>query len=218
MNISAYPESELLKIASEFKKHLKDNFPTIKSAYSGLDQGFIYKFKALFYEIQAHPIEPEVDSISHKHKLELEAMASQARKLFLILSFYLQKAFPYDSNIWEAYGYCEMEKVIHDYSKLRICLEVSVQLIQKKRSELRAANCPDSALKEIIGLSERINNKYEEMLNYLEEKETRNKVYHNNLNELFKLMEIVHDAASKSLQDDPESLSHLTFPPKEYIH
>jgi len=31
-------------------------------------------------------------------------------------------------------------------------------------------------------------------------------------------MEIVHEAASKSLQDDPESLKHLTFPSSEYIH
>ena len=218
MNISSYPERELLKIASGFKKHLKDKFPTMKNSSSGLDQGFIYKFKALFYEVQAHPYEPETDSITFKYKLDLETLVEQIRNFFLIFRFYLQKAFPYDSELCEKYGYVELEKVIHDYSSLRIFLEKTVNLIHEKRSFLRTANCPESTMEEIINLSEQINELHEEFLKYNQKKELRNKAYQSNMKELFRLMEIVHEAASKTLQDDPESLRNLTFPSKEYIH
>ena len=218
MNISSYPERELLEIASGFKKHLKDKFPSMKNSSSGLDQGFIYKFKALFYEVQAHPWEPESDSVTYKYKLDLDIMAEQIRNFFLIFRFYLQKAFPYDSELCESYGYIELEKVIHDYSTLRIFLEKAVNLIREKRAFLKAANCPESTMEEIINLSDQIDELHDELLKYNQKKELKNKAYHNNLKELFKLMEIVHEAASKSLQDDPESLKQLTFPSKGYIH
>ena len=214
MKNSPYSENELLAIASGFKKHLKDHFATIKSACPGLDQDFIFRFKAHFYEAQAHPLEPETDSISKELELDLENLADQVRSLFLIIRFYIQKAFPYESKIWEAYGYCEIEKVIHDYSTLRKCLGGFVKLINEKRSELSAANCPIPTLDEMAGLSKQIGNKHEELLEHLERKEIRNEAYKTNLNELFKLMKMIHDAASKCFQNDQESLKQLTFPPK----
>lgn len=218
MNISSYPEQELLKIASGFKKHLKDKFPAMKNSSSGLDQSFIYKFKALFYEVHAHPLEPESDSVTYKYKLELDSLAEQIRNFFLIFRFYLQKAFPHDSELCESCGYIELEKVIHNYSALRLFLEKSVQLIHEKRVFLRAANCPESTMDEIINLSDQITELHEQLLKYNQKKELRNKEYQNNMKELFRLMEIVHEAASKTLQDDPVSLKQLTFPSKEYIH
>jgi hypothetical protein len=218
MNISSYPEGELIKIASGFKKHLKDSFPAIKKSFSGLDQAFIYRFKALFYEVQSHPTDPESDSVVFKYKLELADLADLARNFFLIFRFYLQKAFPYDSDLCQRFGYVEIEKVINDYAGLREFLDETVKVIEEKRLELRAANCPDSTLKELMSLSRQIDEVHEELLKYLQKKEMRIKIYHNNLKELFKLMEIVHEAASKSLQNDPESMKHLTFPPKGYIH
>ena len=218
MNISSYPEYELLKIASGFKKHLKDKFPVMRSGNTGLDQGFIYRFKALFYEVQAHPMEPEADNTTNKYKLELDGLTGQLRSFFHIFRFYLQKAFPYDSDLCEACGYVETEKVVRDYAALQIFLERTVNLIHEKRTFLRAANCPETILEEIISLSDQIKKVHEELRNYLQKKEMRNRSYQNNLKELFRLMEMVHEAATKNLQDDPESLKYLTFPPKEYIH
>jgi hypothetical protein len=219
MNISSYPEHELMKIASGFKKHLKNSFPTIKGVYSELDQGFIYKFKALFYEVQANPREPEVDQITTKYKLELEGLADEVRNFFVIFRFYLQKAFPYDSALCQSYGYIEVEKITHDFAGLRVFLKNTVKLIHEKKSVLNAVKCPDPILEEIISLERQIAEVHDELLKYIQKKESRNKSYQNNLRELFKLMEIVHEAASKSLQNDPESLRHLTFPPKKgYIH
>lgn len=218
MNISTYPERELLKIAADFKKHLKEKFPAMKSSSSGMDQGFIYKFKALFYEVQAHPYEPEADSVTYKYKLELDTLTEQAKDFFLILRFYLQKAFPYETDLSESLGYVEMEKVAKDHKELSLLLEKTVSLIQDKRSSLRAANCPDSTLEEIVCLSEKTKEVHDELQGYLQKKEIQNRSYQNNMKELFRLMEIIHEAASKSLQNDPESLKHLTFPPKEYIH
>ena len=218
MNISSYPERELLKIASDFKKHLKDKFPAMKSSIPGMDLGFIYKFKALFYEVQAHPWEPEADSVTYKYKLDLDTLTDQIRNFFLIFRFYLQKAFPYDSELCENFGYVAMEKVKHNFPELRVFLEKTVNLIDEKRSYLKAANCPDSTLDEIISLTKQINDLHDDLLKYVQKKESRNSTYQHNMKELFKLMEIVHEAASKSLQDDPESLKHLTFPSKEYIH
>ena len=217
MNISSYPERELIKIASEFKKHLKNKFPKMKSSSSGIDQGFIYKFKALFYEVQAHPWESEGDSISNKYNLELEALGDQIRNFFPLFRFYLQKAFPYNSDLCEKYGYVQLEMVIHNYDELREFLDSTVNLINDKRFSLKAANCPDCMLDEIINLSAQIKEVHEDYLNYVQKKQIHNQAYQNNMKELFKLMEIVHEAASNNLQDDPESLRHLTFPPKEYI-
>ena len=218
MNISSYPERELLKIASDFKKHLKEKFPTMKSSSSGLDQGFIYKFKALFYEVQAHPWEPEVDSVTYKYRLDLDNLANELKSFFLIFRFYLQKAFPYDSELCDSYGFVEMEKVMKDYAELLLFLEKTVALIDERKNLLKAANCPESTLEEIIGLSAQISKVHDELVKYTQKKEIRNRAYQSNMKELFNLMEIVHEAASRCLQDDPESLRHLTFPPKEYIH
>ena len=217
MKNSPYSEIELLEIASKFKKHLKNHFSSIKSVCPGLDQDFIYRFKALYYEAQTHPLETQSDSFNQVFNLELKEFADQVRGLFPILRFYLNKAFPYDSNLWEAYGYCEIEKVVQDFSTLRKCIEGAVNLIHEKRSELKAVNCPEPTLDEIVCLSKRIADKHDELLEYLEKKEIRKTTYESRLNELFQLIKIVQQAASKSLQNDPESLKHWSFLPKEFI-
>jgi len=218
MNISSYPERELLKIASDFKKHLKDKFPAMKSSSSGMDQSFIYKFKALFYEVQAHHWEPDEDNVTYKYKLDLDALTEQIKNFFLVFRFHLQKAFPYDSELCECFGYVAMEKVKYNYPELRVFLENTVNLINEKRFFLKAANCPESNLEEIVNLTNQIIEVHDNLLKYVQKKEQKNRLYQNNMRELFKLMEIIHEAASKTLQNDPESLKHLTFPPKEYIH
>jgi hypothetical protein len=217
MKNAPYTEYELLEIASGFKKHLKDHFASIKSADPNLDQNFIYRFKALYYEIHTHQIDSESDSVSKTLRSELEDFEEQIRGLLPIFRFYLQKAFPYDSNLWEPYGYCEMENMIHDYFSLRKCMERTVKIINEKRNELRAACCPDPILNEIVGLSKQLGFKHEELLEYLEKNEIRNNAYKSRINELFHLMKIVHEAASKCLQKDPETLKYLTFPSKGEI-
>jgi hypothetical protein len=213
-----YTEYELLEIASGFKKHLKDHFASIKSADPSLDQNFIYRFKALYYEIHTHKLTPGDENVTETLKLELKGFVEQIRNLIPIFRFYLQKAFPYNSNLWESYGYCEIEKMISDYSSLRKCLEGSVKLIYEKRTELRAVNCPDSILNEIENLSKQLGLKHEKLLNCLEKNEVRNSAYKTRINELFQLMTIVHEAASKCLNKDPETLKYLTFPAKGQIH
>ena len=218
MKNSPYTDIELLEIASEFKKHLKNNFDTLKSVYPDLDQNFIFKFKALYYEVHTHPADMEADNITQSFKQELKDFADQVRILVPIFRFYLQKAFPYDSNLWESYGYCEIEKVVKEYSTLRKCLEGCVKLINDKRAELRAANCPEPTLNEIIGLTKQVGYKHDNLVEHLEKIEIKNKAYESRINELFQLMEIVHEAASKNLQKNPESLKYLTFPTKGQIH
>lgn len=215
MKNSPYSENELLEIASKFKKHMKDHFDTIKSVCPDLDKDFIFRFKALYYEVHLHSLNPVDDNLNQVFKLELEEFADQVRNLFPIFRFYMNKAFPYDSKLWEAYGYCEIEKVVLDYSSLHKCLEGSVKLINEKRSELKAANCPEPILDEIIHLSKQIGDTYEEILEHNEKQDVKNKVWQIRLNELFKLMEIVHNAASKCFKNDPESLRYLTFPLKQ---
>jgi hypothetical protein len=215
MKNSPYSENELLEIASKFKKHLKDHFDTIKSACPGLDIDFISRFKALYYEVRSHSLNPAFDNLDQIFRLELEEFANQVRILFPIFRFYMNKAFPYDSRLWEAYGYCEIEKVVHDYSSLRTCLEGSVKLINEKRNELRSANCPDRTLDEIVRLTKQIAERHDEISAHYEKQNTMNKVHNIRLNELFSLMEMVHNASTRCFQNDPESLKQLTFPSKE---
>lgn len=217
MKNSPYTDTELLEIASEFKKHLKNNFDTIKSVYPNLDKDFIFKFKALYYEVHTHPSDPDADNVIKSFKLELEDFADQVRILVPIFRFYMQKAFPYASNLWEAFGYCELEKAVQEYSTLRKWLEGAVKMINENRSELRAAHCPDPTLNEIIGLSKLVGYKHDELIEHLEKNEIKNKAYQSSINELFQLMEIVHEAASKNLDKDPEALKYLTFPSKGQV-
>lgn len=216
MKNSPYSEDELLEIASRFKKHLKNHYAAISTACPDLNQEFVSRFKALFYEVQAHAMESEDISIQN-FKIYLEDLANMVRSLFPVFRFYLQKAFPYDSDLWQAYGYCEIEKVVRDYALLRECLDASAKVIEEKRGELRAANCPDPTLREILSLSKQVSDKHEEWLEYLKIKELKKKVYQNNMNELFKSMKRVHKAASECFQNDPKSLESLTFPPKQPV-
>ena len=171
----------------------------------------------MFYEAQAHPWEPDNDSITARYRLELDTLTDEIKTFFMIFRFYLQKTFPYDAELCESYSYVEMQKAAQNYNELQSFLEKTKLLIEEKRSFLRAANCPDCTLDQIIGLSKQFNEMVEELTKYIQKREIKDKAYQNNMKELFKLMEIVHEAASNNLQDDPESLRHLTFPPKEYI-
>lgn len=47
-----------------FKKHLKDHFDTIRSVPPGLDKDFIFRFKALYYEVQLHSSNPVADNLN----------------------------------------------------------------------------------------------------------------------------------------------------------
>jgi len=217
MKNSPYSENELLEIASKFKKHLKDHFSTIKSVCPDLDQEFIFRFKALYYEVHLHSLNLGSDNLHQVFKLELEEFANRVRNLAPIFRFYMNKAFPYDSKLWEEFGYCELEKVVLDYVSLRKCLEGVVTLIKEKRSELRAVNCPEPTLEEIEQLSKKVSNTHDEILEHNEKQDIRNKIIQVRLNELFKLMVTVHDAATKCFQNEPDLLKHLTFPPKEAL-
>jgi hypothetical protein len=200
-----------------FKKHLKVHYNAINSVCSEIDQDFIYRFKALYYEVHAHSSTHD-DSINQALNLELKEFGDQIKSLFPIFRFYMNKAFPYDSNLWEAYGYCEIETVIHDYSSLSKCLDGSVKLIKEKRSALRLAKCPDPILDEIVRLSKLVGDANNAMIENLENVEIKNKINKARLNELFKLMKIVHNAASKCFKNDPELLMYLTFPFNEQLH
>lgn len=217
MKNSPYTDSELLEIATDFKKHLKNNFSTIENVYPELDHNFLFRFKALYYEVHTHSSVPESDNIIQTLNDELKDFGDQVRILIPIFRFYMQKAFPYESNLWEAYGYCEIESVVLEYFTLRKCLEGAVKLINDKRAELRAAKCPDPTLNEIIGLSKQVTYKHQEFMDYQEKKANEDKTRKTRMQELYQLMEIVHKAASKSLQNDPESLKYLTFPPKGQV-
>lgn len=212
MNNYPYSENELLEIASKFNKHLKGHFDTLKNACPRIDQNFIYRFKALFYEARIHHSSRDKEQNTQELKLDLIHLAERARSLFLTIRFYIQKAFPYDYKMWEAYEYCEIEKVINDYTSLSACLEGFIKLINEKRHELITANCPENSMIEIIELSKQINDKHDELTNHLKKIEKSNKTHQTNLNELFKLMEIVNETALKCLQNEPETLKVLTFP------
>lgn len=217
MKNSQYTDNEILEIASHFKKHLKSNITTIKDVFPDFDQDFIYRFKALFYEAHRHQSDTGEDKLSQSLSEELHKYADQVRLLIPIFRFYMQKAFPYESNLWEAYGYCELETVVREYYTLRKCLERAVKAIHENRAELRAAKCPDSTLNDIIMLSNQVAGKHQEWIDHLEKTEAERKANKMRLKELYHLMEVLNDAASKNLQKDPE-LKYLTFPPKEEVH
>src|SRR5665647_2571458 len=118
-----YTENELLEIAQGFKKHLK-SLSTINSIYPELNQDFIYRFKARFYEVQAHihphPLDAEADRITQELKHDLIELIEEIRSLFQLFRLYIRRAYPHDSKKWNAYGSAEFEHAIVDLSLIHI--------------------------------------------------------------------------------------------------
>jgi len=218
MQNSPYTENELLEIASRFNKHLKTQFPAIRSDCPDLDPNLVYKFKALYYDIRTHATEYEKEEVMQSFELDLSGYADKVRMLFPVFRFYIQKAFPYDTGLWEDYGYCEIEKVARDYSSLQKCLEGSVRLINDKRSELKAVNCSETTLREIEQLAKQISDRHQELIDYREKNEEKIRSFKKRINDLFQLMVVVDQAASKCLDKNPDALKYLTLPPTEQIH
>ena len=209
-----YNETELIEIAVRFKKHLK-SLSILNNIYPELNQDFIYRFKARFYEAQAHihnhPLDVAADKITLKLKQNLEELIIQIRGLFQILHLNIQKAFPHDAEIWGSYGCSDLELAILDYSTFRTWLKGFLHLANEKKRELSVANCQVQNLNEMELLLEKFGEIHDELMEYLERKEMRNKMYKSNFYELYNLMEIVHNAASKNIEKDPENLKYLTF-------
>jgi hypothetical protein len=209
-----YDEYELLEIAQRFKKHFK-SLAIINDIYPEINKDFIYRFKARFYEAQAdihnHPLDVAADKITLKLKQNLEELITQIRGLFQILHLKIQKAYPHDAKIWDVYGCSALEQAILDYSAFRTWLKGFLQLANENKRELSIANCPAEMLNEIEDLLKQFDEIHDELMEYLERKEMRSKMYKTNFYELYNLMEIVHNAASKCMEKDPESLKYLTF-------
>jgi hypothetical protein len=209
-----YNENELIEIALRFKKHFK-SLSIINDIYPELNKDFIYRFMTRYYEAQAHiynhPLDIAADKIIFKLKQNLEELINQIRGLFQVLHLNIKKACPNDTEIWDVRACSDLELAILDYSTFRSWLKGFLQLANKKKRELSIANCPSENLNEIENLLKQFDEIHDELMEYLERKEMRNKMYKTNFYELYNLMEIVHNAASKCLEKDPESLKYLTF-------
>jgi hypothetical protein len=210
-----YTESELLEIASRFNKTLKEHFHDLEGFSDELNRDFIFRFKAAFYKSRIHPADLEPDLFTHKMKEELNELVNAAQNLFQNFRYYIQKAFPYDSDLWEPYGYCEVQNAAHEYEKLLHCLEDFIKLLKSKRYELLTVKCPENSFKEIQDLFEKIQEKHDEIQKINSTKVAAWESRVNSLNKLYKLMQLVHNAAVARLKDNPEILEKLTFPVTE---
>jgi hypothetical protein len=210
-----YTESELLEIASRFNKSLKEHFHDLEGFSDELNREFIFRFKASFYKSRIHPADQGPDLFTHKNKEELNDLVTTAQNLFQNFRYYIQKAFPYDSELWEPFGYCEVHNAAHDYDKLLHCLEDFIKMIKSKKHELLAVQCPEKSFNEIQDIFEKIQEKHDEIQKINHAKVAARESRINSLNKLYKLMQLVHNAAEARLQDDPQTLEKLTFPVSE---
>ncbi len=218
MNISTYPDQEILKIAFGFKKHLKDKYLRTANNVAPLDEAFIYRFKALFYEVQSQHKTHASEEKTQRYLLALEDLTEQARAYLIIFRFYLQKAFPYDSELAEQYGYVEMERIKQDHAEMRNLLEKTISIIRERNKYLAAANCPECTLEGILTLSNKISEVHDEMIQEEQRLNELNNNYKQNIKELFSLMEQIHIYASDNLKDEPEKLKYFILPATNYVH
>ena len=207
-----YTESELLKIASGFNKNLKGHFHDLQGHSVELNRDFVFRFKAAFFESRIRPVDQEVDRITLRLNQELGSLITAAHNLFQIFRFYIQKAYPHDSRIWDAFSFCELENAVHDYDKLHECLEELIKLITSKKFELLAVNCPETSFNEIEDVFSKIEEKHHEILQINDMKGVSNESRIDSMNKLYKLMQVIHNAAAVRLQNDPHTMEKLTFP------
>lgn len=210
--IFPYTESELLKIASRFNKNLKSHFHDLQGHSIELDRDFVFRFKAAFYESRIRPVDQEVDRLTLKLHQELGNLINAVHNLFQMFKYYIQKAFPHDSRMWDSFGYCEIENAIHDYAKLHECLKDFIELINRKKYELLDVNCPEVSFGEIEELHRKIEEKQTEILQINDLKEVSNESRLNSMNKLYRLMQVIHNTALVRLKNDPLALEKLTFP------
>ncbi len=210
-----YTESELLKIASRFNKNLKTHFTDLQGYSAELDSDFLFRFKAAYFKSRIRPAGLEVDLFAQKMHEELNSLINDVQIVFQDFRYYIQKAFPHDSRMWEAYGYCEVEHATHDYEELLHCLDDFIKLIRTKKYDLLAVRCPQKNFKEIEELYSKIQDKRREILDWDNKKSTLHEARMNSLNKLYKLMRVVHKAAAARLKDDPEIMEKLTLPVTE---
>jgi len=207
-----YTESELLKIASRFNKNLKEHIHNLKGHSIELDHDFVFRFKAAFYESKIRPVNQKVDKLKLKLNQEFDSLIISAHDLFQLFRLYVQKAFPHDSRIWDSFGYCEVEHATHDYEQLHECLEGFIKLINLKKHELIAVNCPEKSFNEIEDLYNEIVKKHQEILQMNDLKAVSAESRIDNLNKLYKLMQVIHNASKVRLKNDPQAMEKLTFP------
>jgi len=210
-----YNESELLKIASRFNKNLKVHFSDLQGFSAELDDNFIFRFKAAFYKSRIHSVNQEVDLFTRKMHDELVILIKTTQNLFQNFRYYIQKAFPYDTSLWEPFGYCEVENATHDYEKLLHCLEEFIKMINSKKYELLAVKCPEKSFIEIEDLFQKILIKHDEIHKSNQSKDAAKESRINSLNKLYKLMQLIHNAAVERLKDEPQVMEKLTFPVAE---
>jgi hypothetical protein len=210
-----YTESEFLKIASRFNKNLKVHFHNLQGFSAELDSDFVFRFKAAFFKSRIHPVHQEPDLFTQKIHDELGILIKAAQNLFQNFRYYIQKAFPYDSTLWEPFGYCEVENATHDYEKLLHCLEEFIKMIKSKKHELLAVKCPEESFIEIEDLFRKIVEKHDEIQKSNSTKVAARESHINSLNKLYKLMQLVHNSAVARFKDDPQTLEKLTLPVPE---
>lgn len=210
-----YTEGELLNIASRFNKNLKEHFHHLEGFSDELDRDFIFRFKAAFYKSRIHPADQADDLFTQKIMEELNELVKAAQNLFQNFRYYIQKAFPHDSRLWEPFGYCEVENAAHDYDKLLHCLQDFIKMIRSKKYELLLAKCPDKNFKEIEEIFGKIKEKHDEILKSNTTKGIAEESRINSLNKLYRLMNLVHNAAAERLKHDPQTMEKLTFPVTE---
>jgi hypothetical protein len=210
-----YSESELLEIASRFNKNLKLHFSDLQGFSAELDSDFVFRFKAAFFKSKIHLANQDVDQSTQKMQEELSSLITAAQCHFQNFRYYIQKAFPYNSELWEPFGYCEVQNATHDYDKLRHCLEDFIKMIKAKKFELLAVRCPEKSFKEMEDLFHKIEEVHDEILHTTNSKGIAEESRVNRLNKLYKLMQVVHNAAAERLKDDPQILEKLTFPVSE---
>lgn len=207
-----YTESELLKIASRFNKNLKEHIQDLQGHSVELDHDFVFRFKAVFYESRIRPVDQEVDRLTHKLNHELGHLINAVHNLFQTFKYYVQKAFPHDSRLWDSFGYCEVETAMHDYAKLHECLTEFIKMINSKKDELLAVSCPEPSFGEIEDVYNKIEEKQQEILQINDMKGVSNESRMISINKLYRLMQVVHNAAAARLKNDPPAMEKLTFP------
>lgn len=84
---------------------------------------------------------------------EADRIVQILKKQVSEVKYFLQKAFPHDSRIWEQYGHCEFEKVSQNFFKTLLCIDRLCLLVKQYRSLLFKLNFPFRLTAEIEQLA-----------------------------------------------------------------
>lgn len=207
-----YSDIELLKLASKFKSGIEIHYGKLESSLPDYGPDFRENYNRVYTEVREMKSDENQQERLSKLRKTIENEVKTAVKLFASFRMYIQHAFPHDYRIWNKFSYCDFENAIKDYHKMLGCFNEFHEIVKDRKRELDAVHCPPQLYHDIESVREILHDLIDENDKLEKESDTFIESRLSRMNELYYLMEIVHDSAENVFEDEADIIQKFILP------